>query len=160
MTRAGVIKRLALVTAVLFLALSYVAFDDLGSRPGASLLLDLRPLGYDSPQAERFVALLSYEAKQAYRGVYLILDTVFIGFLTALVLTIAGGLRPRRFWQVVAAFGLLYAAADIAENSLVARIVQGDLWRVELASLMTRVKFASLLLAAAAMITSWRQEQT
>lgn len=160
MTRAGVIKRLTVVTAVLFGALNYVAIVDLGSWAGDSRLLDLRPLGYRGDEVQRFVKLLSFEAREAYKNVYLILDTAFIGFLTALLITIAGWLRPRRFWQVVTGFALLYAAADLAENYLVSQIIAGDASRVELTSLMTRIKFASLLLAAAAMITSWRQEQS
>lgn len=159
MTRIGVIKRLGVVAFVLLLASNYVAYFEIEVMSLGGRVLDLRPLGYTPTEAQEFALGLSFEARQAYTNAYLILDVVFIGFLTALLVTIAGTLRPRRFWWAITACAAAFALADLAENVMVYHIVWGDASNAAAASLATRIKFAALLLAAAATITSWRQEE-
>ncbi len=157
MTRMGVIKRLAFVTAVLFGAVSYVAFFKVQQGSFTNKLLDLRVLGYTPKEAVTFAGNLGAEARSAYLDVYLILDAGLILFLSALLYACATALRPRRFWQVAIGFTAIYALADFAENYLVAQLVMGASHGARLASWMTAIKFAALSLAFASLIQCWRQ---
>lgn len=158
MTRWGVITRMAAVTFVLFLAVNWVAYFDIYTASLGGRLLDLRPTGYVPDEVTQFSLGLSFEAREAYSNVYLILDMAFIGFLTALLWQVAALLRPRRFWWLIAGLAVAYAAADLAENYLVYHIVWGEMSYGPQASMATRLKFAALLLAGATIITCWRQK--
>jgi len=145
MTTLGLLKRLAIVTAVFFGALTYVAYVRLGF---AGQLPDLNPLGASESQIRN--------------GTYRPLDFGFLVCLTVLLALVARILRPRRFWWAVLGLALIFCAADLAENYLLAQFINDgaqpdDSQRAGWINLSTRIKFAALLLAAAAAITSWRQ---
>ncbi len=162
MTEWGIIKRLAVVTAALLLALNYVALVRLGF---AGQVPDLIPLGASVAQIVEFRDALGFEGRTLFNGTYRPLDFGFLLCLTLLLVQIARALRPRRYWWVIVVFALIFGVADFVENYFLAEIVNavthqlnGDL--AKHVNLATRVKFAALLLAAAALITCWRQEGT
>lgn len=159
MTRLGLIKRLALVTSVIVGALNYVAFVRLGF---AGQIPDLNPLGASPEDIICFRDALGFEGRALFNGTYRPLDWAMITCLTGLLILVAWFLKPRKFWWTVAVLGLFYAGADIFENQRLAIVVnvvshpQEASYLAQI-NLATRVKFAALLLAGAAILTSWRQ---
>lgn len=159
MTTLGLLKRLAIVTAVFFGALAYVAYVRLGF---AGYLPDLNPLGASESQIRGFRDALGFEGRALFNGTYRPLDFGFLVCLTVLLALVARILRPRRFWWAVLGLALIFCAADLAENYFLAQFINDgaqpdDRQRAGWINLSTRIKFAALLLAAAAAITSWRQ---
>lgn len=159
MTKLGVLKRLAVVTVVFLGAVSYVAYVRLGF---AGQVPDLNPLGASEAQILAFRDALGFEGRALFNGTYRPLDFGFLVCLTALLALVARMLKPRRFWWLVMVFGMTFGIADLAENTLMAQMVnsepsdqQGRL-AVQI-NMATRLKFAALCLAGAAAITSWRQ---
>ncbi|MEM9584730.1 MAG: hypothetical protein AAGA08_16590 [Pseudomonadota bacterium] len=160
MSLQAILKRLALVVGVLFLALNYVAWVRLGH---AGQLPDLNPLGARPDEIFGFRDGLGFEGKILFNEVYRILDAVFLSGLTLLLCFVARALRPKRFWGLIIGFAVIYCIADLTENRLLAELInevppQRDVAQAEAINLATRVKFAALLLSVASLITCWRQE--
>lgn len=159
MTRLGVLKRLAIVTAVLLGALNYVALVRLGF---AGQVPDLNPLGASEMQILAFRDALGFEGRALFNGTYRPLDFGFLVCLTGLLALASQMLRPRRFWWAVMLFGIAFGLADLTENTLMAQLINAEPSAQDAAlaaqiNLATRIKFAALCLAGAAAITSWRQ---
>ncbi len=160
MSEWAIAKRVAVVVAVLFAALNYVALVRLGF---AGQVPDLNPLGATPDQIFAFKDALGFEGRQLYNQVYRPLDFGFVLGLLFLLCLVANALRPKRFWWVIVVFAAIFGTADLTENQLLAELINDapQALQLELASqinLATRVKFAAVLLAFAAMITCWRQE--
>lgn len=160
MTRSALIKRIAIVAGVLLAATNYVAHIRLGF---AGPIPDLNPLGASAQQILAFRDALGFEGKEIFNGTYRVLDFGLICALTGLIALLARDQRPKRFWWTILGFGIIFAIADLSENYLMAQIVntvpenQNAAWP-EWVNIATRIKFAGLLMAAAAWITVWRQE--
>lgn len=158
MTRWGIIKRLALVTFVLFLATNWVAFFDIQGRSFSEKLLDFRVLGYTATDAETFVSTLSVEEKDAYHEVYRLLDFVFIGFLCGLIYALSQAMRSPNARSALLLATLLFAGLDITENMLVPAIIEGDLQNADLAGWMTFAKFLAIFGVAVILLATWRRK--
>ena len=161
MTRTGLIKRIAIVAVVLLGALNYVAYIRLGF---AGPIPDLNPLGASVEDILSFRDALGFEGREIFNGTYRVLDFGFICTLVVLLCLISQALKPKRFWWSVGLLAMIFAAADLAENFFLAKIVNEmpqdfDASRAGYVNIATRIKFAALLLAGAAWITVWRQKE-
>lgn len=159
MTRAGLIKRAALVSVVLLAALNWVAYFDIERASDTTRMLDLRPFGYNFDDVSAFAYALQYSTKDAYNKVYLPLDYLFIGSLFALLWLVASSFRPRRFWWVIVAFAAGFAVADVAENLMVSQVMNDfqyeDTGLAARASTATVTKFGCLLAAGLCSLGFW-----
>lgn len=119
---------------------------------------DFHLRGYDVAMMSDFVSTLSDEARDAYAGLLLRWDRVFIvsfALWLALVGWRGGGLR-----YFVAGSAVVYALIDLAENAAIYRFVCVyvlDPASVEAASQLTMAKFASLYLCVLVLIWHLRR---
>jgi len=102
MTAIGLLKRLAIVTAVFFGALTYVAYIRLGF---AGQVPDFNMLGASESQIRGFRDALGFDRRALFNGTYRPLDFGFF-CLTVLLALVARILRPRRFWWAVLGLAL------------------------------------------------------
>ncbi|MEM6407148.1 MAG: hypothetical protein AAF700_01890 [Pseudomonadota bacterium] len=158
MSRWGIIKRLALVTAVLLLATTWVSYFDIQGRSFANKLMDFRLLGYTAVDAETFVSTLNIEEKDAYHDVYRILDFVFIGFLCALLYALAKAMQRAGARSALLLATLLFVGLDITENLLVPAIIEGDFSRADLAGWVTLLKFLAISGVGVILFVTWRRK--
>ncbi|MCY4181227.1 MAG: hypothetical protein OXD48_13320 [Litoreibacter sp.] len=158
MTRWGIIKRLALVTFVLFLATNWVAFFDIQGGSFSQRLLDFRVFGYTAQEAEMFSRSLSFEEKGAYREVYLILDYVFIGFFGALLYALSQTIPTRRTPVILLGVIVAFVVLDICENLMVSQFVGGQFALAGVAGWVTLSKFVAVALVAVILLLTWRKK--
>ncbi|MEM9433990.1 MAG: hypothetical protein AAGA12_08705 [Pseudomonadota bacterium] len=162
MTRAGLLKRLALVTGVVYAALTYVVLTELRPVLGDVPPLDFRFYGYRDLDPATPFPLARPGYGRVYTDVYHVLDYVFIACLTGLICFCADSLRPARLWWLVCLFAAGYCAADLAENIGVRRLLggEGSAVLVVRLSAVTQIKFACLALALGFLIWVWSGERT
>ncbi len=162
MTAPALLKRLAIVVGVLYLAVAYVAFIRLGGITGGLKLMDLRFEGYDLDAVQTYSRALGVAGLELYRETYLILDYTFLTALTALICRLAWLLNTRWFGWIAGLAGLAYFGFDIAENTKLLSLLSAhpealDSMQADQAALYTQVKFAALAIAALALFTGWRR---
>lgn len=165
MTRAGrILRTLAAAAAGMFAVLAAMSVGWLS--PEGLSNFDARVLGYDADDARTYLAVLPDSSRALYLGWFRLLDTVF-PVLAALAI---GGILwlNTADWHIlrrVVSLGMVlaYLLMDLAENSVVGRILEtGDLVDSTLvgrASDLTQLKWLFLALSLVLLGAVWRRKQ-
>jgi len=157
---------LAALSAGLFAALVVMAKGWL--EPVGLAIFDSRLMRYGVGEAQTYLDGLSDEARELYAGPFQAVDAVFPLVLTVtLVLAVwrFDQLSGQRGWVRVLGFllALGYCVADLLENAAVREVLvaepplSADL--VHRLSVLTQVKWALLVIAAATVWSAWRGAQ-
>lgn len=126
MSRAALFRAVFVAAGALYLVIVLWSLPQVMAEAGGLVPFDLRPMGYSLAETRDFLGALSDEGRAFYLGTQHVLDSVYP---TLLALTIGLGARLLfRPWvaRVVIAVAVLGMVADLAENRLVAGLLQGD----------------------------------
>jgi len=154
-------------TAALFLVLNYINYVSLPPEASGRTLLDLNPLGYSVQSALDWAAGLTQAGRALYLGPITYIDGVFMVALSLSLAALAIHLTPS--WTVarigICVFAAIYLYTDVQEGYLIRQLVlteggAGAGAYAAIASLSTKIKFASLAVAAIWLVGLWRKRRT
>lgn len=165
MTRMGrTLRTLAAVAAGMFAVLAVMSLGWLS--PEGLSNFDARLLGYDADDARAYLAVLPESSRALYLGWFRTLDTVF----PVLASLATGGIlwlstADWHILQLVVSLGMVlaYLMMDLAENSVVGRIIERDdpvdAALANRASDLTQLKWLFLALSLVLLGAVWRHKQ-
>ena len=156
-------------TALLYAVILLWSAPRIAAAAGGLPIFDLRPAGYSTDEARAFLAALSPAGRSFYRDVQLRLDAVYpVAFALCFGWAVLRMLPPGRHRGLLLLPPVLAAAFDLAENALVARMLDAGAGGVDpdlvaSASAATQAKaalttltFAIVLLAT---LAAWRRDR-
>ncbi len=121
-------------------------------------LFDMRITGYSVEDATEYVTTITNEGRLFYLEVQQMLDTFFPALLALSLMITLYRLAPKL--PVLYLFPVSGALFDYYENAAVAQILltnAPDKGLVEMASLLTGLKFASISISVLAILWFWRK---
>ena len=119
-------------------------------------LFDLRAMGYSIAEATRYLNTITPEGRLFYLEVQLMLDTFFPALLAVSLMITLYRLMPKL--PVLYLFPLSGALFDYYENAAVGQMLlttAPDAGLVEMASLLTQLKFVSIAMSLLAILWFW-----
>ena len=119
---------------------------------------DLRIMGYSAQDATQYVNTISNEGRLFYLEVQQMLDTFFPALFALSLIVTLYRLAPKL--PLLYLFPISGALFDYYENAAVAQILltnAPDQGLVEMASLLTGLKFASIAISLLAILWFWRK---
>lgn len=164
MSLQGIVKLSGGAALLLFLGLAVLSKGWL--EPAGDLIFDSRIFGYNEPQAQAYLAVITERQRGLYLDLFRWMDTLLP---VLLALCLAGviwlrsvALRPMLRLLLLAP-PLVYLALDLAENALVADMLrQGTAVAdetVRRASVFTMSKWGGLAFTAVICILLWWREK-
>ncbi len=149
------------VTVVNYAMMAIYSIPQLFRFAGGLWPFDMRIMGYDQAAAQLYLDTITPEGRLFYLEVQQMLDTYFPALLALSLILTLYRLAPRL--PILFAFPVIAAFIDYTENALVGDIllsdrVPGDL--VQLASLMTGLKYAFISLTILTILFLWRRGKT
>lgn len=151
-------KAILAITALNFAMMAFYTTPILLSAADGQLPFDLRATGYSAADAVSYVAALSDSGKQLYLTTQTMLDTIFPALLALSLMLTLYRLAPQ--WPALFLTPVAGALFDYYENAAVREILLSappDAALVEMASLLTSLKFGSVVLSSIAILVLWRK---
>jgi len=149
---------IAAVTALNYAMMLAYSIPELLSAADGLWPFDLRIMGYSVEDATQYVTTITDEGRLFYLEVQQMLDTFFPGlFALTLVITLY---RLASHLPALYLFPIAGALFDYYENAAVAQILltnAPDQGLVEMASLLTGLKFAAIAISLLAILWFWRK---
>ena len=149
------------ITAVNFAMMVFYSVPVLMSAADGLWPFDMRVTGYSYADTLAYLAALTESGKLFYLTTQSMLDTFFPALLAlSLILTLY---RRAPQWPALFLTPLAGALFDYYENAAVHEILRSnvpDPGLVEMASLLTGLKFASIAISLLAILWFWRKEKT
>jgi len=121
---------------------------------------DIRVMGYTVEEATQYVSTITPEGRAYYLSVERTLDTVFPALLAISLMITLYRLAPKL--PALYLFPVSGALFDYYENASVVQMLQTnapDKALVEMASLLTVLKFASIAISVLAILWLWRKRK-
>ena len=146
------------LTALNYAAMLFYSIPTLLSAANGLWPFDLRIMGYSVEDATLYVTTISNEGRLFYLEVQQMLDTFFPALLAISLMITLFRLTPKL--PVLYLFPITGALFDYYENAAVAQILlvnNPDQGLVEMASLLTGLKFAAIALSLLAILWFWRK---
>lgn len=145
------------LTALNFAMMLVFSIPKLLSAAGGLWPFDARIMGYSVEEATQYVTTITPEGRLFYLEVQQMLDTFFPALLALSLMLTLYRLAPKL--PVLFLFPVSGALFDYYENASVAQILltnTPDQGLVEMASLLTGLKFASIAISLLAIVWFWR----
>ncbi len=149
------------LTALNYAMMLLYSMPKLFSAAGGLWPFDLRVMGYSVVEATQYVSAITPEGRLFYLEVQQMLDTFFPALLAISLMVTLYRLAPKL--PVLYLFPVSGALFDYYENASVAQILltnAPDKALVEMASLLTGLKFASIAISLLAILWFWRKGKT
>jgi len=146
------------LTALNYAMMLIYSIPDLLSAADGLWPFDARIMGYSVEDATLYVTTISNEGRLFYLEVQQMLDTFFPALLALSLMITLYRLAPKL--PVLYLFPIAGALFDYYENAAVAQILltsAPDQGLVEMASLLTGLKFAAIALSLLAILWFWRK---
>lgn len=146
------------ITALNYAAMLVYSIPKLVSAADGLWPFDLRIRGYSVEDATEYVTTITNEGRLFYLEVQQMLDTFFPALLAISLMITLFRLAPKL--PALYLFPITGALFDYYENAAVAQILltnAPDQGLVEMASLLTGVKFAAIAISLLAILWLWRK---
>jgi len=148
------------ITGINYAMMLFYSMPILLKAADGMLPFDARLTGYSPGLAARYVATISDEGRQFYLTTQSMLDAFFPALLALSLMLTLYRLAPK--WPVLFLTPAAGALFDYYENAAVTQILLSatpDAGLVNMASLLTMMKFASVALSLLAIIWLWRKQR-
>ncbi len=149
------------LTALNYAAMLVYSGPVLINAAGGLWPFDVRIMGYTVEEATQYVTTITPEGRLFYLEVQQMLDTFFPALLAISLMITLFRLAPKL--PVLYLFPITGALFDYYENAAVAQILltnAPDQGLVEMASLLTGLKFAAIAISLLAILWFWRKGKT
>jgi len=146
------------ITALNYAMMLVYAIPKLMKSADGLWLFDMRITGYSVEDATEYVTTITNEGRLFYLEVQQMLDTFFPGLLAISLMITLFRLAPKL--PVLYLFPVSGALFDYYENAAVKQILltnSPDQGLVEMASLLTGLKFASIAISLLVILWIWRR---
>jgi len=154
-------KAILAITAINYAMMLFYTMPKLWQASGGMLIFDLRVAGYSTETAQAFLDAISAEGRQLYLTTQHMLDTIFPALLAVSLIVTLYRLAPKL--PVLYLTPIAGALFDYYENAAVREMLLSkvaDPALVEMASLLTNLKFASIALSFLSIIWLWQRRKT
>ncbi|MBL1436708.1 MAG: hypothetical protein COB08_010995 [Rhodobacteraceae bacterium] len=148
------------ITALNYAIMLVYSTPTLLSAAEGLLPFDMRVMGYSVEDATQYVTTITPEGRLFYLEIQQMLDTFFPTLLALSLMVALFRLAPKL--PVLYLFPVAGALFDYYENAAVAQILltnAPDQGLVEMASLLTGLKFASISISVLAILWFWRKRK-
>ena len=160
MTVAKFHKAILAITAINFAMMVFYTTPALIREAGGLLPFDLRLTGYSAAEAAAYLAAITDKGRTLYLTTQSMLDTFFPALLALSLMVTLYRFAPK--WPALFLTPLAGALFDYYENASIHAILRSpavDPGLVEMSSLLTSLKFASIALSLLAILLLWQRER-